>query len=421
MSKEQKKSNGFDKHFLWGASTASHQIEGGNHNQWSVWELENAKTKAAQAEYHFNEYPRWDAIKHDAKSPDNYVSGDLADHYNRYKEDFDYLTKMNMNAYRFSIEWSRVEPREGAWNAEAITHYKQYLVELRKRDIEPVVTLFHFTLPVWFSEMGGFEKRANVKYFVRFAEKIVHELGTNMRFIITINEPEVYAFESYYLQEWPPNQNSIWKYLRVLSNMALGHKRAAKVIHSMNRKFRVSIAKNSTYDYPGDSAWLSRLSANVIQYFQDDFVIKKFVKSCDFLGVNYYFTNRVYGYRIHNPDSKTSDLHWDLQPADIEFVIERLNKKYKLPIMITENGLADEQDQYRQWWIKETIIGMQKAIASGAEVIGYLHWSLMDNFEWAYGKWPRFGLVAVDYKTGKRTLRPSALWYAKVLKRLRGL
>ncbi|MBC7564636.1 glycoside hydrolase family 1 protein, partial [Candidatus Saccharibacteria bacterium] len=185
MSKEQKKSNGFDKHFLWGASTASHQIEGGNHNQWSVWELENAKTKAAQAEYHFNEYPRWDAIKHDAKSPDNYVSGDLADHYNRYKEDFDYLTKMNMNAYRFSIEWSRVEPREGAWNAEAITHYKQYLVELRKRDIEPVVTLFHFTLPVWFSEMGGFEKRANVKYFVRFAEKIVHELGTNMRFIIT--------------------------------------------------------------------------------------------------------------------------------------------------------------------------------------------------------------------------------------------
>lgn len=202
--------------------------------------------------------------------------------------------------------------------------------------------------------------------------------------------------------------------------MALAHKRAAKIIHSSNRKFRVSIAKNSTYVYPGDSAWLSHLSAKVIQYFQDDFIIKKFITSCDFLGVNYYFTNRVYGYRIHNPDVKLSDLNWDLQPADIEFVIERLNRKYKLPIMITENGLADAKDAQRQWWIKETIIALQRSIANGAEVLGYLHWSLLDNFEWAYGKWPRFGLVAVDYKTGKRSLRPSAAWYAKVLKKLRG-
>ena len=415
------KNTRFPKTFLWGAATASHQIEGGNHNQWSVWELENAKTKAAQAEFHYNEYPTWDEIKAEAKNPDNYVSGELADHYNRYTEDFDFLTKMNMNAFRFSIEWSRVEPKEGAWNIEAISHYKNYLAELKKRDIEPVVTLFHFTLPTWFTEMGGFEKRSNIKYFVRYAEKMIAELGVHMRYIITINEPEVYAYESYYLQEWPPNQNSPLKMLQVIHNMALAHKRAARVIHDKNRKFKVSIAKNSAYAYPGDSAWVSRVSANVMQYFQDDFIIKKFVKSCDFLGINYYFTNRLYGYRVHNPDIKLSDLHWDMQPADIEYVIERLNRKYKLPIMITENGLADAGDEHRQWWIKETIIGLQKALASGATVIGYLHWSLMDNFEWAYGKWPRFGLVAVDYKTGKRTLRPSAAWFGRVIKKLRGL
>jgi len=417
MTARQKPS--FPKHFLWGAATAAHQVEGNNHNQWTVWELENAKAKAAQAEYHFGDSPAWDRIKAEAKSPQNYVSGRLADHYNNYATDFDYLTKMHMNGYRFGIEWSRIEPTEGAWNIEAITHYKNYLKELKKRDIEPIVTLFHFTLPVWFMEKGGFEKRANVKDFVRFAEKIAAELGTHMRYIITINEPEIYARESYLSQDWPPNESSRWKFLKVVNNLALAHKRAAAVIHATNRKLKVSIAKNSPYVYPGDNAWLSRVSAQTFQYLQDDWVIKKFIKSCDFLGVNYYFTNRVYGYRVHNPDEKLSDLHWDLQPADIEYVVERLYRKYKLPILITENGLADAEDEQRQWWIKETILGMQRAIAGGVDMIGYMHWSLMDNFEWAHGKWPRFGLVAIDYKTGKRTLRPSAAWFGRVIKKLR--
>lgn len=411
----------FPKHFLWGASTAAHQVEGGNHNQWTVWELENANAKAAQAAYHYGDYPSWDAIQSAASRPDTYVSGVLGDHYHRYdEEDFAFLSQMNMNAYRFSIEWSRVEPHEGTWNSEAIAHYKAYIAALKKRDIEPVVTLFHFSLPVWFSQKGGFEKRANVALFVRYAEKVIHELGSELRYVITINEPEVYAFESYYLQNWPPNQRSIWKFLKVINNMALAHKRAAKIIHDMNRRLKVSIAKNSTYVYPGDNAWLSRASATVIQYFQDDFIIKKFIRSCDFLGVNYYFTNRVYGYRIHNPDQRLSDTNWDMQPEDIEFVIERLSRKYSKPVMITENGLADAKDEQRQWWIKQTILGMQRAIANGADLIGYLHWSLLDNFEWAEGKWPRFGLVALDYATGKRLLRPSAAWFGRVIKKLRG-
>ena len=411
----------FPKRFLWGAATAAHQVEGGNHNQWSVWELENAKAKAAQAEYHIRDYPSWDAIKDQAKNPNNYVSGALANHYVCYEEDFDLLKKMNMNAYRFSVEWSRIEPQEGAWNPEAIAHYKEYVAALKKRNIEPVVTLFHFTLPVWFTEKGGFEKRANVKYFTRFAEKIISELGTNVRLIITINEPEIYAAESYLHNNWPPAQSSRVTWWKVINNLAYAHRQAGAVIHRLNRRYKVSIAKNSNFFYAGDDAWLSNATASVMQYTQDDYFLKKVVKHCDFLGVNYYFSNRIYGYRVHNPDIKLSDLHWDLHPADIQYTLERLHAKYKLPIIITENGLADGEDSQRQWWITQTLIGMQKAIANGVKLQGYLHWSLIDNFEWAYGKWPRFGLAAVDYATGERTLRPSARWFGRVIKNLREL
>ena len=414
------KKSGFAKHFLWGATTAAHQVEGGNHNQWSVWELENAKSKAAQAEYHVRDYPAWDRIKSQAKDPNNYVSGVLADHYHNFKQDFDYLQKMHMNAYRFSVEWSRVEPQEGAWNSEAISHYKDYIAELKKRDIEPIMTLFHFTLPVWFAEKGGFTKRSNVRYFTRFAEKVLSELGSQVRFIITVNEPAIYAKFSYSFQDWPPAESNRLTAFKVIHHLSIAHKQVSKQAHRMNRRFRVSIAQNSAFYYPGDDAWLSKATANVKQYLEDDFVTKKFIRHCDFLGVNYYFSNRIYGYRVHNPDEALSDLHWDMHPADIEFVLERLYKKYKLPILITENGLADGEDEHRKWWIKETIIAMQSAIERGVKVIGYLHWSLMDNFEWAYGKWPRFGLVEVDYKTGKRTLRPSAVWFGGVIKKLRG-
>jgi beta-glucosidase len=411
----------YPKRFLWGASTAAHQVEGGNHNQWSVWELENAKARAAQAEYHISDFDSWDDIKAQAKSPDNYVSGTLANHYDRYTEDFDLLKKMHMNAFRFSVEWSRIEPVEGAWSIEAITHYKDYVNKLHAMGIEPVVTLFHFTLPVWFTDKGGFEKRSNVKLFTRFARKIISELGPSVKLVITINEPEVYATESYYHQNWPPGVNNKFKWLMVMNNMALAHKQVAKALHDSSRRYKVSIAKNSAYFYAGDNAWLSRLSAGIFQYFQDDYVIKKFVQHCDFLGVNYYFSNRVYGYRIHNPNQQLSDLNWDLHPADIQYALERLHAKYNIPMIITENGLADADDSQRQWWITQTLIGMQKAMVSGVQLEGYLHWSLIDNFEWAEGKWPRFGLATVDYETGSRTLRPSARWFGQVIKKIRGV
>ena len=409
----------FPKKFLWGAATSAHQVEGDTHNQWTVWELENAKSNAAQASYHFEDLDSWSRVADEAKDPGSYVSGTATDHYHQYTQDFDLLEKMNMNAFRFSIEWSRVEPTEGAWNVEAIAHYKKYTAELKKRGIEPVVTLFHFTLPTWFTARGGFEKRSNIQYFVRFAEKMVRELGADARLIITINEPEIYAHESYKAGNWPPNITSNWKLWRVMNNLARAHTQAAAAIHAINRRYKVSIAKNSCYFYAGDDSWLSRKSTDVMQYFQDDYFLKKVVKSCDFLGMNFYFSNRVYGYRIHTPDERLSDLGWDLNPADIQHALERLNEKYHLPILITENGLADGEDENRQWWITQTLLGMQKAMDRGVKLEGYLHWSLLDNFEWDKGIWPRFGLASVDYVTRKRTLRPSALWFGKVIKHLR--
>jgi beta-glucosidase len=156
-----------------------------------------------------------------------------------------------------------------------------------------------------------------------------------------------------------------------------------------------------------------------MQYVQDDYFLRKVAKQCDFLGVNFYFSNRVYGYRVHSPNERVSDLGWDLSPADIQYALERLHRKYKLPLIITESGLADADDSKRQWFITQQLIGMQKALDEGVDLQGYLHWSLLDNFEWAYGTWPRFGLAEVDYKTKKRTVRPSALWFGKIIKSLR--
>jgi len=417
----QKKSHPeFPKKFLWGAATSAHQVEGDTHNQWTIWELENAKSKAAQAKFQWGDLPNWPQIEADATDPDNYVSGKGTAHYKLYPKDFDLIEQLNMNAFRFGIEWSRVEPNEGAWSVEAITYYRNYLRELKSRGIEPVVTLFHFTLPVWFAEKGGFERRKNIRYFVRFAEKIMEELGQEITYVITINEPDTYTYEGYYQGGWPPNLiGKKWLFWKVYCNLARAHNQTARMIHGLNKRYKVSVAKNCIYFYAGDDAWLSRVSATLFQYFQDDYFLKKIMKQCDFIGVNFYFSNRVYGYRVHNPEDRISDLGWDLSPDHLQFALERLNDKYKKPIIVTENGLADSEDINRRWWLAKTLVAMQKAIANGVKLEGYLHWSLLDNFEWDKGKWPRFGLIAVNYETYERTLRPSAEWLGKVIKRLR--
>ena len=409
----------FPKSFLWGAASSAHQVEGGNHNQWSVWELENAQVLAQKSRYLFGHLPKWNEIKHEAAKPQNYVSGRATDHYHKYPEDFAILKKLNMNAWRFSIEWSRIEPEEGAWNAEAIEHYRTYLQRLKALDIEPIVTLWHWTQPVWFDQKGGFTKRGNIAYFERFAAKVFDELGRDFRYVITINEPEVYVTKSFFLHDWPPQVASKSAGIKTLLNLLAAHKKVYKLAHAAGRKYKVSIAKNSGHHYAGDDAWLSKMAAGVGKWASDYFILNRIKKHLDFLGVNFYQTYRYYGYRMHNATEQVNDYGWDMQPENIEPVIKDLYDRYNVPIIITENGVADRDDEYRKWWISQTLMAINRSLQSGVKIEGYLHWSLTDNFEWAEGFWPRFGLVAVDYKTLKRHIRPSATWFGGVIKKLR--
>jgi beta-glucosidase len=409
----------FPSHFLWGASSSAHQVEGGNHNQWTVWELENAKVLAQTARYQAKYLPKWEKIEAEATDPMNYVSGRAADHYNKYEEDFAIIKKMGLNSWRFSIEWSRIEPEEGGWNPEAIEHYRKYLQRLKELEIEPVVTLWHWTVPVWFEQKGGFTNRKNIAYFVRFAEKIFEELGRDFRYVITLNEPEVYVAKGFIVAEWPPQQRSKWKAFVTLMNLLSAHKKVYKLAKRAGRKYQVSVAKNTAYHYAGDDAWLSRTTAGLMRYVQDYFILNRVKKQLDFIGLNYYFSNRYLGNRVHNPNDRQSDLGWDLQPQDIEHVLKDLYDRYELPILVTENGVADQADEHRKWWLSQTLMAMHRALQAGVKVEGYMHWSLTDNFEWSSGFWPRFGLVEINYATKKRTLRPSAVWFATLLRKLR--
>ena len=410
----------FPKNFLWGASTSAHQVEGGLHNQWTVWELENAKSLAAQAPYHYDDLENWDDIKQAAKTPANYVSGKAADHYELFEQDIALVRKLNMNAFRLSVEWSRIQPQSEAWNAEAVEHYKAVLATCKKYGIEPIVTLFHFTLPVWFAEQGGFERASNIRYFVEFATKLLAELGPNVKYVITINEPDVYVNQSYIEGRWPPQMTNSRVAVATRRNLARAHNQVADALHAANRRYKVSIAKNYSYIYPGDDAWLSVKASQLKQYQDNDAFLRKVVKRCDFIGINYYFSDRVYGYRVHNPDQRLSDVGWDMQPQYLARALEQLYETYNKPILITENGVADMTDKHRQWWLAQTIVAMHEATGKGVALLGYLHWSLLDNFEWDKGFWPRFGLFAVDYRTFGRKPRPSALWLAKLLKKIRG-
>lgn len=409
----------FPKKFMWGAATSAHQVEGNLHNQWTVWELENATSLATRARYQYADLDNWSRIQAQATTASNYVSGRSVEHYKRYEADFDLLKQLNLDSFRFSIEWSRIEPEAGAWSAEAIEHYRRYLDRLAKLNITPVVTLFHFSLPLWFSRMGGFEKRANIKYFQRFVEKVISELGPGFRYVITINEPTVYAEQSYLYGNWPPAQQSRYRALVVLDNLITAHNRAARYIRQSSRKYQVSIAHHVSHIYPGDDARLTEASAKLFDFARHQYVLKRTVKNCTFIGLNYYASDRVYGYRVHNPNQQLSDLGWDMQPSDIRYVLEDLADRYDKPIMVTENGLADADDEHRQWWLSQTILAMHSAIQNGVSLLGYLHWSLLDNFEWDKGFWPKFGLVAVNRSTQQRTLRPSASYYAKVVTKLR--
>lgn len=410
----------FPKQFLWGASVSAHQVEGGNHNQWSVWELQNAKALAKKAEYDLEWLPEWDNIKKEATKPSNYVSGKAADHYHRYEEDFDLLQEMNMSAFRFSIEWSRIEPEQGKWNYDEIEHYRRYLVSLRKRRIQPIVTMFHWTVPMWFIEKGGFEKKRNIDDFVVFVEKVIDELGDLFKLVCTLNEPDSYTMNGWLTGAWPPAKQ--WDFLHaigVYNNLATAHNRVYKMIKRKATHHKVGLSKSFSYYATRDRELSSRLAARVSYYAADEYFLNRTRRNVDWIGVQYYFSLEYKNGVLQTPDKPMSDLGWEMIPDDLENVLLRVHKLYNVPIIVTESGVADHKDRYRRWWIAHEINAIHNAMKAGVNIHGYIHWSLLDNFEWAYGKWPRFGLVEVDYSTMQRTVRASGVWFGRVIKRLR--
>lgn len=432
MAKKITENNVFPKDFLWGASTASHQVEGNTYNQWTVWELQNARRLANTAHQRLNWIPDWEKFRPDAETPENYLSGTGVQHYELFKHDFDILQKLNMNSFRFGIEWSRIETEEGVWNAEALAHYTEYIEELLKRGIVPVLNIWHWTMPVWFSEKGGFEKRKNIVYFERFVRKICDELPIKkLKYVITLNEPNVYASFGYATGEWPPNKKSWLAFFKTYYNLSLAHKKAYRILKQCRSSLQIGVAAQLANIQPKrPHNWLDVLATKWMRYFWNWWFLNRIKRYQDYVGFNYYFTDYyTFGdykgtkkhdlFHSQNPNFPKSDLGWYMEPEGIYPLIVRVYEHYKKPIIITENGLADVEDKQRKWWIEETIIAMERALSEDIPLKGYFHWSLLDNFEWAYGWWPKFGLVAVDRTTMKRTVRPSAKYFAEKLAELR--
>ncbi len=391
----------FPPGFLWGASTSAYQVEGDNVNSdWWAWEQ---------------------------NLPEKRRSGQGANHYELYKLDFNLAKDLGHNAHRLSLEWSRIEPTEGVFDLEVIDHYKNVLMALKERGLTVMLTLWHFTIPEWFAKKGGFENASNLKYFERFVKRVVPELKGSVDLWITLNEPGVYAFEAYLVGAWPPQKKSKTTTIKVYWNLAQAHKIAYKIIHDeVGKTAKVGISNNV-----GTFQALHRhsLREDFAEYMLDNlnhiFYKLTGIRTHDFFGLNYYFNQYVSfdkaGIFPHLVDISTtkkavSDMGWEIYPQGIFDILMDFSDYHK-PIYITENGIASLNDDRRVRFLIAYLQEIYHAIAAGADVRGYFYWSLIDNFEWADGYTPRFGLIEIDYKTLERTIRPSAYVYEEIVRK----
>lgn len=403
----------FPEQFFFGAATSSHQVEGGCINDWSEWEKKNAERLAG--EYSSNCASGSGSYFKEGSIPENYISGRAVDHYSRYDEDFSLAGSIGLNAYRFSIEWSRIEPEEGRWNKDGIDHYISVIKSLRDKKIAPFVTIWHWPLPLWLSDTGGIMNKKFPYFFSRYAAKLAEAFGDEVKFYITINEPEIYSLNSYMLGKWPPQKKGILSYYRAINVLIKSHKIAYDRIRHASPDSLIGPACNLTFFESGGGI-LNKIAAYAAGKLWNRYFLDRIRHCTDFIGLNYYFHNRImYGFNI-NSNEKISDMGWELYPEGIGRVLDEL-KRYRLPVYITENGLADADDSRRGWFIEETLKVVHDSILKGCDVRGYFHWSLLDNFEWDKGFWPRFGLISVDRTTMKRCIRKSAETYKRIIKR----
>jgi len=400
----------FPKDFLWGVSTSAYQIEGGTANDWSQWEKSEKRIKK---------------LRRKDKNPDDFICGLACDSYHRYEEDARLVKDLNCGAYRLGIEWARIEPKEGKWNFKEVEHYRKVLQNLKDNNLKVVLTLWHWTNPIWLSSMGGWSNKKVVDYFSRYTKFIAQELGDLVDYWIILNEPMVHIAGGYITGKFPPNRKLIFLARKVFNNLVKAHKMGYNIIHNKYPEAKVSITKLTNYFEPAH-AWcpVGAGLAKIVAWFWNKRFLNKIKNELDFIGLDYYFHDRIVwyppfkknkNYRLGGVGERITDMGWEIYPEGIYHVLKSL-AKFKKPIIIIENGLADAKDEKRADFIRQHLKYVHKAISEGMDVRGYFHWSLLDNFEWAEGFGPKFGLYGVDRKTFKRTARPSVKVYAEICK-----
>ncbi len=392
----------FPDNFLWGTATSSHQVEGNNtNNDWWEWEKSQPESKR---------------------------SGSACDQYNLFESDFKLIKELSQNTHRLSIEWSRIESSPGVFDQAEIDHYKDVLRSLKEKNITVMLTLHHFSNPLWFSKKGGWLNFRSPYYFQRFVKRIVPEFREYVDFWLTINEPIGYANDAYGRGKFPPNiRAGLWGVIRASWNMSQAHKKAYKVIHSLIPNCKVGLAHNVT---SFNSLHKHSLLENLGVWFLDNMInhtIYKFtgIKTHDFLALNYYFNSnvsKVKNKKLPQPldvsnikPLNISDMGWEVRPEGIFEALTNFSS-YNLPIYITENGIASENDDRRVRFLLSFLQEVYHAIQAGVKVKGYYYWSLMDNYEWVEGFSPKFGLIEIDHMTQQRFVRPSALVYQQIIK-----
>jgi beta-glucosidase len=385
-----RESRAFPVGFTWGTATAAHQIEGGNvNNDW--WDFEHASGTVCSE-----------------------PSGDACDSWERWEEDVDLVAGLGLDDYRFSVEWSRIEPAEGEISHAALAHYRRICEALRARGIDPVVTFHHFTTPRWLTDQGGWESGVAVERFAGFCTVVATALGDLMSRACTINEPNIVATMGWHAGMFPPGKNEVGLARRVAGHFVDAHRAAVEAIRSAAPGVPVGLTLSMT-DYqvaPGGEAKLES-----IRHHAED-VFLGATKGDDFLGVQTYTRQLIgpQGWAGYEEGVPVLDMGYEFYPAALGNCLRRAwdYTGGAVPLFVTENGIGTTDDDQRIDYVRQALSGVLDAIDEGVDVRGYTYWSLLDNFEWALGYRPRFGIVNVDRSTFARTAKPSAGWLAGV-------
>lgn len=409
----------FPRGFLWGTATAAHQVEGNNtNNNWYAWEEQPGR------------------IKH------GHRSGLACDWWGgRWKEDLDRAQETGQNAHRLSVEWSRIQPTPDRWDEDALERYRQIVRGIVERGMTPMVTLHHFSDPIWSLEQGGWENDETPARFARFTAHVVEALKEYNSLWITINEPNCYFYFGYVDGAFPPGKHDLGSAYRVLRNLVRGHALAYRVIHEQQKEARVGFALNYRGFRPASASPFDQWMANARhQMWNESFItplvtgrlsllgrsnrIPEAINTQDFIGINYYTLDLV-RFNLFKPQAFFSDSFYPPQAAlsttgflanvpEGMFHALRWANRYQKPILITENGVEDSEDRLRPRYLVEHLHQTWKALNYNLPIKGFFYWSLVDNFEWERGWTQRFGLWGLDVETQARQRRPSVDLYAAI-------